>query len=180
MARCGEDRGMDVGVDIATPWLGTPWVPGSRDYLSLIMTSIIRWAKSSGSNSRPTQREGWVRVENLATWRTIYHPHWYSPMGLTKTSGLNLPGDSGTAQNREDSSAQVRREGGSSLSQDVTRGIHSTGCCRGISSTKVCLNTPAFRKSFSPEKLWYIYKITRYTCILVVIIYLASYNNSYY
>lgn len=99
VSRCGKDANIleteagGLSVDAVTTWLGLQGPPTPRDYPNRAMTSIIRWAKSSGSNSCLAKRDRLVSVENLATTKKhTCHPHWYVPKGLKEDQGVEFPG----------------------------------------------------------------------------------------
>ena len=104
-------QGFECGHSDYMTWVSMD-LPNPRACLGIVLTSIIRWATSSGSNSFFAKRGSRVSVENLALARKYAcHPHWYVPTSWRKTRGLSSQGDRGTARVREDSSAPTGRQG---------------------------------------------------------------------
>lgn len=103
VSKCGEDGNIleteaGVGVLMCT-WLEALQTPSPRDYPNLVMTSIIRWAKSFGSNSYRVRElsQRWKPGHSKETYRA---PSLiYLPSGLNEDSGLNVQGDNGAAGN---------------------------------------------------------------------------------
>lgn len=84
VSRYGEDGNIleteaGIGVLMCT-WLEAPQTPSPRDYPNLVMTSLIRWAKSYGSNSYRVRElsQRWKPDHSKETYRapSPIYPQW--------------------------------------------------------------------------------------------------------
>lgn len=146
VSRCGEDGNIleteaGVGVLMCT-WLEALQTPSPRDYPNLVMTSIIRWAKSFGSNSYRVRElsQRWKPGHSKETYRapSLIYPQWVEWRQWVECTRRQW-----CSWRLEDSFVHAKWAG---MSLEPFPGWGSV--VEESEASKVCLNVPALKTSF--------------------------------